>query len=140
MASQNDLNVILKQAEGTFHLEPVDFSNPATLSITDDVDNMFKSLRCVDEHHRHLAKCIIGDCEEYLGTVMCPRLYKLEMIILLQAFILKDKPIIDVFYTFKENVRVMREPDEFCYIMSNGFMALFYKVMPLNCFFCFTCL
>lgn len=127
---QIELNKIVSRSKGTkFHIDDVDFGDSKTLSLTEDIDNLFKQLRGVDEHHRECADSIISQCETFFETVMIPRLFNLEMIILIQAFTLKGKPIIDLFYTYNENnERVLRDHVEFCYIMSGGFMALFYKV------------
>ena len=76
------------------------------------------------------ANKLIGNILEYVDSTMQTDLYKLECIIVLNAFLLKNKPIIDIFYTYDDyGNRVLRKPKDFYRIMgASGFVAHFYKV------------
>lgn len=122
---------LISRADELFNIRPVDLSDNASLSLNEEFEKFYSHLDMVDEDHETLAQQIKQSCEEYVKKTLVPKLLRLEMIILLQAFNIKGKPIIDLFYTFKNCVRVLREPLEFCFIMGGGFMALFYKVLLL---------
>ena len=130
--AQNDINYYLLRAKNVFHIDDVNFGDSGTISLSEDIEKLFKQLSTAEERHNNLIKLITEQCETYFKEVMIPKLYQLEMIILLQAFNLKGKPIIDVFQIFDNETqkRRMRNADEFCYVMAGagGFMALFYKV------------
>lgn len=128
--SEAALNQILLRCKSSFPVDPIDFSNNRTLTLNEDVDHLFfTNLKDVPTDKKLLARQVKEECENYIESQMLPKLLKLEFIILLQAFTIKGKPIIDLFYTFNNEVRVMRDPKDFCCIMGGGFMALFYKLV-----------
>ena len=60
---------------------------------------------------------------------MRPTLLALEIIILLNAFHLKNKPILDLFYTYdSENKRVLKDSKDFYDLIAGRFMVFYYKV------------
>lgn len=126
--AERAINKFLKRAELVFPVPEVNFANQSTLNFNDDIDLLYQTFDNVDQQHTLLAKQIKEQCEEYIQNVMVPKMLKLEVIILLQAFNVRGKPIIDLFYTYNNKSRVMRDPVEFCFITGGGFMSLFYKV------------
>ena len=79
------------------HISPVDFGNNETLDIVQDFQNVYAQLDHVSDHRIFEAELLKKQLKQYLDNTMMPKLRKLEMILLLQAFNLKGKPIIDVF-------------------------------------------
>lgn len=122
------INGFLNVAKGYFFIEPVDFSTNETTTLNNDFEQLFHYLDSIGEEHRQLVDHIKTACVEYIDHVMHPRLIRLEMIILLNAFNFRGKPMVDLFYKYNDKARVMKSPDEFSYIMAGGFMSLFYKV------------
>lgn len=129
---ETGINRIISRAEKFFPLSPIDFANDTTLTLNDDIEKLYHQLEMVDEDNGLMAHQIWEECERFIEKVGTPRLLTLEVIILLNAFNIKGKPIIDLFYTYDDlEQRKLRDPNEFCYIMGGGFMALFYKVSGL---------
>lgn len=124
------VNDIIEQStsKGTMHVTSINFGNPDTLDINQDFDILYDQLDHVDEDHKMKAKNLKANVQDEIRKLFIPKLQKLEMILLLNAFNLKGRPIIDLFHKFENKVRVMRSPEEFSNIMGGGFMALFYKV------------
>lgn len=132
LESQKAINEILKFPQGKFLVRDVDFSCCETLTIDQDLLILFDVLDTIEEEHLHIVLCVKARLKEYIEKVMYPKLLALEMILVLQAYSFKGKPIIDLFYTFNENNdRVMQEPERFSFSMSGGFMSLFYKLAYL---------
>ena len=70
-----------------------------------------------------------------------PQLMTLQIFVVIGAFVVEEKPIVDIFYTFKDNQRTKRTPMEFCIIMCGDFMTFFYKVwiLILHAIICSNC-
>lgn len=132
--AEREINKFLKRAECLFPVKEVDFASQDTLNFNEDIDLLYETLDNVDQQHYLVAKQIKEQCVEYIANVMVPRMLQLEAIILLQAFNVRGKPIIDLFYTYKNKARVLRDPVEFCFITGGGFMSLFYKVNRIYLF------
>lgn len=132
LESQNHINEILKHALGKFIVKDIDFSCSETLTLNQDLENLFNFLDTVDQEHRNVVNYIKAQLEGYISRFMNPNLLQLEMILLLQAFHFKGKPIIDVFYDYNEkNKRVFRTAERFCGDMESAYMSLFYKLAYL---------
>ena len=127
MDLQNGINTYIVQSRTTLCANEVDFSNTDTSDINQDIDILFNQLDGAGEKNKLAANFIKNQCLEFFKS-MTTKLLELEVIIVLQAFMLKDKPIIDLFYKYENQQRTMRDYTEFCLIVGGGYMALFYKV------------
>ena len=115
--------------KGKFAVYLPNFSNQGTMDFNEDIEKTIDSLNSASEKDRIAANYLIEKINDYIKKTMLPELFKLEIIIIANAFLLKDKPIIDLFYTYTvENERILRKPKDFCKIMNSPFVVLFYKV------------
>lgn len=127
--TERDVNNLLSRAIGRFPIDNIDFSDKDHLDFNHDFKKLYRQLENVEgSMNSQMASNILSECEQYIETVFVPELLKLEMIIILNAFNLKDKPIIDVFYKYRNEERIMRDAGEFCEIMGGAFMTMYYKV------------
>ena len=128
------VNNLIDKHKGDMHVIPIDLANSETLDINQDFDRLYEQLdpNNISEDHEQQANFLISVIQDEIKKFI-PKLKQLEMILLLNAFNLKGKPIIDLFHKFENKERCMRTPEEFVHIIGGGFMALFYKV----CSVCF---
>ena len=127
--SQDNINAILKRAQQRIPIRDINFFNDPTRNITSEIEECLKCLENVNQKHEFLAKDIQREILNYVEETMRPNLLTLEMIILLNAFHLKNKPIIDIFYTYdSENKRVLKDSKDFYYLIAGRFMVFYYKV------------
>jgi hypothetical protein len=105
----------LLQGKTKFPLPPVDFFKNEKTNISEDIGEIFNALNSVDSSNIHMAKQIEQDLKQYITKYMIPTLFSLEVILLLNAFILKSKPICDMFYCFDEvtKERKLKDPRDF---------------------------
>ena len=75
-----------------------------------------------------MASYVEGLLCQYIENTILQELMALQIFVVIGAFVVDEKPIIDIFYTFKDNQRTKRTPMEFCIIMCGDFMTFFYKV------------
>ena len=128
---QNYIHEMINDAtKGKFAVYLPNFSNQGTMDFNEDIEKTIDSLNSASEKDRIAANYLIEKINDYIKKTMLPELFKLEIIIIIaNAFLLKDKPIIDLFYTYTvENERILRKPKDFCKIMNSPFVVLFYKV------------
>jgi hypothetical protein len=126
--SESYINKKIELAKQEISLNKMDFSNTECSNLNQDFDKLYSQLDHVSEDHINVANHLRSTVKDYVNNTMIPKMLSLEIILLLQAFNVKGKPIIDLFHKFEDNKRVMREPAEFAVIVGGGFMALFYKV------------
>ena len=113
-----------------FPIPPVNFFEDDTKNLSSELENVFTALQNVDKTNEHMAKHIEQTLRIYIAETMLPKLLELEVIILLNAYILKSRPICDLFYCFDPltNKRVMRNSKAFYNLVAGSFMVMYYKV------------
>lgn len=126
------INRLLKRCEGHFSVRMLDFSEPMSLTLEDDFKMLFQQLQSSPQKYMIMAQNLIEEIGVYIHDVMYHAIRQLELIIVLQSFFVKGKPIIDLFYTYDDqNERVMRKPEEFYMLIGGSFMTYYYKVSLL---------
>ena len=108
----------------------MDFFVDDKRNMSSQIADTFTALNSVDSSNIFSAKQIAQDLQKYIQETMLPKLLKLEVILLVNAYIVKSKPICDLFYCFDElsKQRVLRDSKEFYNLIAGGFMVLYYKV------------
>ena len=109
----------------------MNFFKDDTRNLSSELHETFCALNSVDSSSANLAKHLSLKIQKYVAEKMLPKLLQLEMIILLNAYILKGKPICDLFYCFdtESKQRIVRDTkDDFYNLVAGEFMVLYYKV------------
>ena len=134
MNLEKTVNNLIDKHKGDVHVIHINLANSETLDINQDFDSLYDQLdpKKVSQENRHQAILLKNTLQDEIKRFI-PKLEQLEMILLLNSFNLKGRPIIDLFHKFENKARVMRTPEEFVNIIGGGFMALFYKVSSV-CF------
>ena len=130
---ENGLNRILADNAKGLSIPIIDFSSEETLDFNDDIDHVISLLRSslLDQTRKTQVTYIISMINEYIENEMLPLLKSLEVFIVFSAFVVDERPIIDLFFTMKNDIRTRRTPHDFAIIMSGEFMTFFYKVNGL---------
>jgi hypothetical protein len=134
---QEEINEILLPLRSKFPLSQVDFFENDERNISSELADIFENLQNIiksGNQNQFLAKQAIVDLKTYIKEKMVPNLLKLEIILIINAFLIKNKLIGDIFYCYDENKRrVLRDSkDDFYHIVSGPFLSLFYKVSENN--------
>jgi len=129
---QEDINNITRTVTNNnrFKVETVNFANPNTFDFNEDIQKVYDSLDSCGDTSIKNAAYIKDSIQDYIKNTMSPELQKFEILIAYSAFLNREnKPVLDLFYKI-DDVKgcVMRDPKEFAYVMSRGFMVYFYKV------------
>ena len=130
-SSQFDINTICGKFSSELDVPLVNFFEDGTRNISSELEVIFSFLNSVDmTSKQHVAAHISLNLRKYIAEVMAPKLKRLEVIILLNAFMLKGKPICNLFYCFDKISKklVMREAKSFYNLVAGSFMVMYYKV------------
>lgn len=126
---QDDINDIIEKNKNNLNIPTIDFKEDSR-DFNDDLKVVFDVLDSLKMNPRWLltASYVEGLLCQYIENTMLPQLMTLQIFVVIGAFVVEEKPIVDIFYTFKDNQRTKRTPMEFCIIMCGDFMTFFYKV------------
>jgi len=113
-----------------FPVPVVDFFKDDTRNLSKELEDIFIALNCVEKSNVNMAKHIVQELKNYIEGTMLKSLLKLQVIIILNAFMLKSKPICDLFYCFDavSKHRIMRDSKDFQSLVGGRFIVSYYKV------------
>lgn len=129
---ESGINKILKDSLKGSIIDDVCFSNERTTDFNEDIDVLFGALTSLafsDKDKEALCTYVSSTINSYIENEMLPLLKSLEILIVFSAFVLEERPIMDLFFTTKNKEKAMRDPHDFGVIMSGDFMTFFYKVL-----------
>lgn len=123
------LNKLIEQDTMLFPIaNKVEFGNPNTSDLNEDVLAVFRCLEKVAEKWSVKACDLKDKIANYLNDTLMPKLKCLDILIVLSAFFIRNKPIVDLFTITTDGVRKYKTGREFVKLVSGSFMSHFYKV------------
>ena len=130
LEAQHKINWLIEDKTRLFPIsERVNFASIETSDFNEDVLKVFSCLEDVAQRFQSQTTTLKESIQEYLENDFLPKLKRLDILIILSAFVVRNKPFVDLFYNTSETDRKLKPGRELAKILAGSFMALFYKVV-----------
>lgn len=129
MEAQAHINGLIETASIQFPIpERVNFANSKSSDFNEDIQSIFSCLDNVAQRLKPEAAKLKENIAKYLEASFLPKLKRLEILIILSAFVVRNKPFVDLFYVSTQTGRRLKTGKEFVKLFCGSFMSLYYKV------------